>query len=311
MKECFKKILLGTVAAVVLSTAPSASTKLSLNTTAEAAKVKISKKKLVLTVGQSAKLTVKGTKKKVTWKTSNKKIATISKKGVVTAKKAGKAIITAKVSKKKYKCTVTVNKAKETGTAVTACNHSWTTRYRDVYHEGETYSYILLKNEGDAVRWKVLDCGLVYTYRSTTKHGYIDYPLLGTTKPTYCSTADGVDDYIDAHKKVCERCIEAKKDKTSGRGITITVYDNMEFYWDENYSNAEYLADFYAHKLRYAPNGLEYRNESNQITTAVYNTACEHLYLRYKNGTTCTTQMPGKYVSEPYEVCTKCGKEKA
>ncbi len=75
-----------------------------------AAKVKLSAKKLTLTVGQSKTLTVKKGSKKVKsvkWKTSNAKVATV-KKGKVTAKKAGTAKITATVSKKKYTCKVTV-----------------------------------------------------------------------------------------------------------------------------------------------------------------------------------------------------------
>ena len=80
-----------------------------------AAKVKLSAKKLTLTVGQSKTLTVKKGSKKVKsvkWKSSNAKVATV-KKGKVTAKKAGTAKITATVSKKKYTCKVTV-KAKKT-----------------------------------------------------------------------------------------------------------------------------------------------------------------------------------------------------
>ena len=76
---------------------------------ANAARVKLNKKSLSLTVGKTYKLKVKGTKKKVKWNSSNKKVVTVSKKGKVTAKKAGKATITAKIGKKKYKCKVTVN----------------------------------------------------------------------------------------------------------------------------------------------------------------------------------------------------------
>ena len=68
------------------------------------AKVKLNKKKLVLTVGKKAKLKVKGTKKKVKWSSSKKKIATVTKKGVVKAKKKGTAKIVAKIGKKKYTC---------------------------------------------------------------------------------------------------------------------------------------------------------------------------------------------------------------
>ena len=47
---------------------------------------------------------------KFTYKSSNKKIATVNSKGVITAKKAGKAKITVKSGKKKFTVTVTVTK---------------------------------------------------------------------------------------------------------------------------------------------------------------------------------------------------------
>lgn len=77
------------------------------------AKVKLNKKKLVLTVGKKAKLKVKGTKKKVKWSSSKKKIATVTKKGVVKAKKKGTAKIVAKIGKKKYTCKVIVKAKKK------------------------------------------------------------------------------------------------------------------------------------------------------------------------------------------------------
>lgn len=82
-------------------------------TTAQAAtKVKLNKQKATLTVGDTLQLKISGTKSKVTWSSSNKKIAKVSKKGKVTAIKAGTATITAKVKGKKYKCKITVKKAK-------------------------------------------------------------------------------------------------------------------------------------------------------------------------------------------------------
>ena len=74
-----------------------------------AAKIKLSKKTLTLTEGQTAKLKVKGTKASVKWSTTNKKVAKV-KKGKVTAVAAGKATIKAKVSGKTLKCKVTVQK---------------------------------------------------------------------------------------------------------------------------------------------------------------------------------------------------------
>ena len=73
-----------------------------------ASKVKINKKSYTMYVGQTYKLKVSGTSKKVTWSTSNKKVATVDSKGKVVAKKKGTATITAKISKKKYTCKITV-----------------------------------------------------------------------------------------------------------------------------------------------------------------------------------------------------------
>ena len=85
-----------------------------VNTTSAdaASKVKINKTKATVYVGKTTTLKISGTKSTVKWATKSKKIATVSKKGKVTGKKAGKTTITATVGGKSYKCTVTVKKAK-------------------------------------------------------------------------------------------------------------------------------------------------------------------------------------------------------
>lgn len=72
------------------------------------AKILLNKKSVSLYVGKSKQLKIKGTKKKIKWSSKNKKIATVTKKGKVVGRKAGKTVIVAKVSKKKFKCNVTV-----------------------------------------------------------------------------------------------------------------------------------------------------------------------------------------------------------
>ena len=82
---------------------------ISFNTeSVSAVTLKLNKTKITLSAGKSVNLKVSGTDKSVKWSTSEKTIATISKKGTVTGKNAGTAIITAKVGKQKLQCEVTV-----------------------------------------------------------------------------------------------------------------------------------------------------------------------------------------------------------
>lgn len=67
-----------------------------------------STKRLKLAVGDTYNISVKGTNRKVKWKSSNKKVAVISSKGVITAKKKGTTKITATVGKKTYTCSLQV-----------------------------------------------------------------------------------------------------------------------------------------------------------------------------------------------------------
>ena len=69
-------------------------------------------KKATLKRGQSLKLKAALTPvtslQKVTWSSSNKKIVTVSKSGVIKAKKKGRATITVKSGNKKYNIRITV-----------------------------------------------------------------------------------------------------------------------------------------------------------------------------------------------------------
>ena len=73
-------------------------------------KLRLNKTKATLYVGGKLKLSVIKTSGKITWTSSNKKVAVINAKGLVTAKKAGKAKLTAKIGKTKLTCTLTVKK---------------------------------------------------------------------------------------------------------------------------------------------------------------------------------------------------------
>ena len=69
-------------------------------------------KKVTLVQGKKKKLKVRNLRRgrKVKWYSTKKSVATVNKKGVIKAKKKGKAYIVAKVGRKKYRCKVIVKK---------------------------------------------------------------------------------------------------------------------------------------------------------------------------------------------------------
>ena len=73
---------------------------------------KLNKKSITLLKGKSYTLVLKGTNKKATWKTNRKAVARIINKKKtsvrIKAVRAGKAVVTAKVNRKTYKCNVRV-----------------------------------------------------------------------------------------------------------------------------------------------------------------------------------------------------------
>lgn len=79
------------------------------STTVQAA-TKISKTKATLYVGETLQLKVTGGSGSATWKSDKTKIATVSKSGLVTAKKVGSCKITVKQGGKTYTCKITVKK---------------------------------------------------------------------------------------------------------------------------------------------------------------------------------------------------------
>lgn len=77
-----------------------------------AKKVKLNMTKVTMVKGDKEQLMLNNVPKgkKIKWSSNKKSVATVTKKGKVTAKKTGKAKITAKVNGKKYTCMVTVKK---------------------------------------------------------------------------------------------------------------------------------------------------------------------------------------------------------
>ena len=82
---------------------------------AHAAKAKLNKTKLTLSVGKTYQLVVKNTTKNVKWKSIKKDVVAVTQNGKIKAKKAGKTRVIATVGSKKLTCTVTVKAKKSSG----------------------------------------------------------------------------------------------------------------------------------------------------------------------------------------------------
>lgn len=101
-------------AATILSPCSAGSVISPVTIVSAAESVSLNKEKLSLYIGHTYKLKLKNSKAKVKWSSSDKKIATVDKKGLVTAKDKGSCVIRAKVKQngkyKTYKCTVKVKR---------------------------------------------------------------------------------------------------------------------------------------------------------------------------------------------------------
>ena len=150
-----------------------------------AAKVKINKKKTVVYVGKTVQLKVKGTKKKPKWGSSNKKVAIVNNKGKVKGKKAGKAIIKAKVGKKLFKCLIIVKSIPQKAIAPTKPEDSDETSTKEMSLSAAKLqltvgqqSQLSLINGGDNVKWSSSD----YNVASVDSDGVVYGKFLGTCK---------------------------------------------------------------------------------------------------------------------------------
>ena len=83
-------------------------------------------------------LSLKNSKKKPKWKSKNTKIATVSKKGVITAVSKGETTVYAKVGKKKYKCKVTITDLQ---------NHNKIENQKDAYEMLRRINELRIKNK--------------------------------------------------------------------------------------------------------------------------------------------------------------------
>jgi uncharacterized protein YjdB len=104
----------------------------------------LSQYKATLDIGEEVclyALTTNG--KQASWKSSNSKVASVNTYGVVTAKKSGSAVITAKITNAEATCYITVNKTK---VVISATNAR--------VERGESYQLTATTSSNSSVLWK-------------------------------------------------------------------------------------------------------------------------------------------------------------
>lgn len=166
-----------------------------------ASKAKLNKKSATIYVGKTVTLKVKNNKKKVKWISSNKKIATVSKRGKVKGKKAGKVTITAKVGGKKYKCRVTVKKKKATTVTVKDKIKNACIKYGTVSEDMSGKYYYLSRQtvSNDDERYEYFTCVKYYPATNTVR---ISVSIDDTYLSEYDYTTFDVTNVKDATSKI-------------------------------------------------------------------------------------------------------------
>lgn len=103
------------------------------------AAVSLSYKKIILREKDKFTLKLNDNKKQVKWSSSKPSTVSVDQKGKINAKKTGNAIVSAKVGKKIYKCSVKVMTQYEISSQLLdaynwQCEKIWNNGYCDIYH---------------------------------------------------------------------------------------------------------------------------------------------------------------------------------
>ncbi len=151
--------------------------------------IKLNKSSLNLTVGKSETLTAtvapdNATNKGVTWNSSDDKVATVSSSGKVTAKKAGKATITATADGKTAECAVTVKAATVPVSGVKLNQTKYTLNL------GKSYTLKATVSPSNASNKDVTFSSSKKTVATVSSKGVVKAKKVGTTTITV-KTKDG------------------------------------------------------------------------------------------------------------------------
>ncbi|RGD75581.1 Ig-like domain-containing protein [Anaerofustis stercorihominis] len=162
--------------------------KLKCKVNVEAPKLNATKRTMNLASKYTLKLS--GTKRKVSFKSSKTFVATVTSKGVITAKRVGSATITAKIKDKSYSCKVSVidpvgsrtNPADPTkGITVDAFEGKFYFRLKSVVKGDEVINKLKAMNEWDE-SYNEVPAGttpVFFTYDVKAISGFDSYPLTG------------------------------------------------------------------------------------------------------------------------------------
>ncbi len=254
---------------------------------ADASSIKLNLVKLVINVGNTSKIKIKGiaSGKKVKWTSSKPSVASVNKKGKVTANKAGKTTIKAKISNKTLKCNITVKEASQ-ATLTTPSTQTATTAVPTVSPTpspivAPTITPLSVEWTADSANAKKIREYVTKISNASDKNNYIpvkdriavfdmDGTLMCETFPSYFDTAmfvqfvlydhpEQADDELTAAAKKLEGKTNSQNELTTEetaklfakafKGLTVQeVYDyTVQFgkYDSQRFNNLKYGDAFY------------------------------------------------------------------
>ncbi|MBR2189972.1 MAG: Ig-like domain-containing protein [Eubacterium sp.] len=269
--------------------------------TVKAPNYKISAKKKTLTAGKTFQLNLmNGTKKVttgITWQSDKKSVATVSKKGKVTAKKAGTATITATNYGKVYSCKITVKAAaasSETGTTTTTPASTFDFAKDCKITTGSTTIYVEFKiNEASVTAAELQELG---------------YDVSGgvASKETVCETATYTFTKLPTTYKDIEKIpLNTKFAPVAAEIVTLPLFEYMSVA-DGMYSHPIFdTMDYLNGEVLSISNGAK-----SDIYLSMRDTLTYGKYAYFKGATPANAYTPTKpytftLIEGPYEVPAK------